>query len=149
MLDCSETARQSKHCGCTALCSCVWSLFTMETLKGNSHKVNPLPFQLSHLPPNWVSFAPYCSNLYSIIIHVKLWNLVKQWSDIKVWSNLQFFLETWRFWKILEFKNRFALEFHLFVKKGFGLNMWVGIWATSFPSTDYNFKSWCRIPKRK
>ena len=22
MLDCSETARQSKHCGCTALCSC-------------------------------------------------------------------------------------------------------------------------------
>ena len=149
-LKCSETARQSKHCGCTALCSCgafsQWKLSKATPTKSTHCHFNFHTYHLTGSALFHVGAVTYIVLLY--LSNCEIWSNCTQ---ILRFGQIYSFLETWRFCKILEYlqsvKKLFAREFHLFVKMGFGLSRWVGIWATAFPSTDYVFKSWSRIPK--
>ena len=133
MLDCSETARQSKHCGCTALCSCgafsQWKLSKATPTKSTHCHFN---FHTYHLTG---SALLHIAVTYTVLLYL---------SNCEIWSNgdqilrfgqiYNFFwkpgdsVKFWNSFKVV--KNFLPLNFTFLSKWGLD---WICGWAFGQP----------------
>ena len=78
---------------------------------------------------------------YTVLLYLSYCEIWSNCDQIPRFVQIFSFLEAWRFCKILEClqsgKKLFAHEFHLFVKMGFRLSSWVGIWAIAHSCTRF------------